>query len=70
MSMPNDHQMPKVPEESAEGIVCCSWDELTSLLDTDNQEAFASWLDDQLAELESDLDEYVSDRSRYQGRRS
>ncbi|OYP28421.1 hypothetical protein [Rhodopirellula sp. MGV] len=45
------------------------WTAMTGLLSEQSRDNYASWLDDELRLMEKELDRFVSDHSRYSGRR-
>lgn len=69
MSTSSDNQTPKLNGESADEVISCDWHEFSALVAEKTSTEFAEWLDDELLKLEAELDEFVTSRSRYSGRR-
>ncbi|MDM4017320.1 hypothetical protein [Roseiconus lacunae] len=45
------------------------WTVMTDLLSDQSRNDYAAWLDDELRSMEQTLEQFVSDRSKYAGRR-
>lgn len=70
MSTSSDKHSPIPNNHGNEQVIDASWDELAVLVkEADQTGAFAEWLEDELRELEASLDQFVTDKSRYSGRR-
>ncbi len=59
MTTSSDHRTPATPRPSGE-----HWFELTATLCRESTEAFGDWLSDELRALESQLEAYVTPKSR------
>ncbi|MCS7467796.1 hypothetical protein NZK35_14180 [Stieleria sp. ICT_E10.1] len=69
MSTSSDKQTPSLKSESAKQVITTNWDQFTALVEGVSRAEFATWLDEELIQLEKDLDRFVTSNSRYSGRR-
>ncbi|QEG01144.1 hypothetical protein Mal15_52200 [Stieleria maiorica] len=69
MSTSSGKQTPSLKNESAKQVSASHWDQFTALVEDVSRAEFATWLDEELIKLEKDLDQFVTSRSRYSGRR-
>ncbi len=69
MSTSSDKQTPSLKSESAKQVITTNWDQFTALVEDVSRAEFATWLDEELIQMEKDLDQFVTSKSRYSGRR-
>ncbi|QDV41888.1 hypothetical protein Enr13x_17310 [Stieleria neptunia] len=69
MSTSSDKQTPSLKSESAKQVITTNWDQFTALVEDVSRAEFATWLDEELIQMEKDLDRFVTSKSRYGGRR-
>lgn len=70
MSTSSDKQTPSLKSDSAKQVITTSWNDFSSMVSEDSRVEFSIWLEAELDQLEQDLDQFVTSRSRYGGRRS
>ncbi len=69
MSTSSDKHSPIPSNDGNEQVIDATWGELAVLVKEAGRDEFVRWLDDELRILESDLEQFVTDQSRYSGRR-
>ena len=69
MSTSSDKHSPIPSNDGNEQVIDATWDDLAVLVKEAGQDEFVQWLDDELRALETDLSQFVTDKSRYSGRR-
>ena len=69
MSTSSDKHSPIPNNNGNEQVIDASWEDLAVLVKEAGRDEFVQWLDEELRSLETDLDEFVTNKSRYSGRR-
>lgn len=69
MSTSSDNKTPSLKGDSTKQVIVTDWNEFALLVEPSARVDFAAWLDDELAKLETDLDQFVTSQSRFSGRR-
>ena len=69
MPTSSDNQTPSLNSDSAKQVSTINWDGFSTLVDDVERAEFAVWLDEELINLEKDLDQFTTSRSRHGGRR-
>ena len=69
MSTSSGNKTPKVKSDRAEQAIPTDWDAFAAVLADTSRVEFATWLDQELDKLESDLSEFVTTSSKLKGRR-
>jgi len=69
MSTSSDKHSPIPSNDGNEQVNDVTWDDLAVLVKETGQDEFVRWLDDELRLLEEELEQFVTDQSRYSGRR-
>jgi hypothetical protein len=69
MPTSSDNQTPSLTSDSAKQLMTTDWKGFSTLVAEAEREDFAIWLDEELVKLENKLEQFVTDRSRYSGRR-
>lgn len=69
MSTSSDNSLPNLNGNAAKQVIPSDWNEFAAVVTETSRDEFAAWLDDELSKLESELEQFVTSRSRYSGRR-
>ncbi|MCO8121403.1 hypothetical protein NHH03_06615 [Stieleria sp. TO1_6] len=70
MSTSSQNPTPSKSGESVKQVITTNWNEMSSALCDVNRAEFTVWLEQELDQLEADLERFVTQKSRYSGRRS